>query len=176
VSLVVDGVERVPATGLSIPAGVSLELGLAVGSHTYTASTGYWQGLTRVKLYTFSNSFTQTSTTGVVSINNPFITQIMTDFSASRLWTGQYSIGFVTVTLNLRFNADGSCLYQFGTGTTTGCKYSLVDYQANAVKFAVDFGSGQTSDGVLNEQDKSFTLSKPPATTTTIKFMNTGQP
>ena len=75
ISLIVDGWEQFPVRPLAILPGAYYELdGVASGSHTWTAVTGFWDDYgQRFSMYTYSGIFTQPGS-GSYNIHIPDMT------------------------------------------------------------------------------------------------------
>ena len=75
ISLTVDGMEQFPVRPLGILSGAYYELyGVAAGSHTWTAATGFWDDWgRRFTMYTYSGSYSQPAS-GTYTVHIPDMT------------------------------------------------------------------------------------------------------
>ena len=143
VSLIINGVEQFPTAPASIPPGAAVQINLpAAKGYTYRATNGSWSGGTRNEMYVFPGQFDQVAgNVGTVTIHNPTIQQLLTRFSSSGSWVGDY---WQNTTINykgFRFFSNGTyVLYNNGQQVGSGT-YSEVSYPGNyMVKFYVDSG------------------------------------
>jgi hypothetical protein len=148
ISLVIDGVEQVTIPGYGIPSAKSATLALAAGSHNYTAITGYWDGSTRVPMYTKTSSFTQTA--GVVStvaFDNPSIAQILTAGANSLRWEGSFfDDNLIDHVKTFRFYNDGRCEYYLDLARQPNCTVTTTSYVAGLVDFRITYSDGRPSE------------------------------
>jgi hypothetical protein len=174
ISLEIDGVEQFPAAPRGLPPGGSLTLALAPGAHTYAAANGFWSGALRETLYTYSGSQTQASgQTGTVTLRDPSLPQLLTQFGTSGSYTGEYWSGTQLNYKTLRFFSNGTYNYYnngalVGTGTAT-----LVSYPGS---YLVTFNiSGvQSAQGVLDERYGTFFMRNGPADWPTLQYVYDG--
>lgn len=142
VSLIIDGTQRLTqnASG-AIPPGGSIKITLGVGSHPYSAITGYWSaGPYRNDLWYYPGG-SGTLNVSVISGNltqvpfvNPTITQLLSDPEGTgqshRVWMAQTGTPYV----NMCFDFYNTGMFKFrGTsGNWTGLSnYWLVNYPGN---------------------------------------------
>lgn len=174
VSLTIDGVQQLPRAPLAVPPGGALSVALADGPHAWTAATGFWEGGARSTLYEYSGTFTQvTGQTGTVTVQDPQIAQLLTRFSTSASYTGEYWVGTSLNYKTLRFRSDGTYTYSdngvvVGTGNVT-----LVSYPGS---FLVTFqlSGAQTAQGILDERVGTFYMRNGPADWPTLYYSYRG--
>ena len=175
VSLQVDGVEIFPTQPMGIPPGGYYQFELAAGSHTYRASTGFWSAGYRTEMYVYQSSFNQPeSTTVQIPFNDPTISQILTRFSDSGYYTGDYWTGTLPNSAAFRFNSDGSyTFYRDGLAEGTG-NYSMYEYTGNfMLKFQVT--GYQSAIASMDERSSSFYMNNgPPQDWPTIQYTHDG--
>lgn len=174
ISLTLDGAEQFPSAPQGIPPGASITLPLAAGVHTYTAANGFWSGGGRETLYTYSGSQTQTAgQTGTVTLHDPTLPQLLTHFSNSGSYTGEYWSGLSLNYKTLRFFANGTYNY-YDNGTLIGTgSATLVSYPGSyLVTFNVS--GAQTAQGVLDERMGTFFMRNGPADWPTLQYSYDG--
>src|SRR6266498_462740 len=178
ISLAIDGTQYITVPGTGIAPGYYYEVALTPGTHQLRAATGYWDGNYPYELYIYPGPFTQVSgVTGTITIDNPTIAQILTNFSASRLWSGVwYDSNSLPHTRAFRFYSGGTCrLYYDGVESTT-CTFSLVTYNPGLITFRVRYANGTQYDGLLDELNGYFFMDNGPSGWATIQYSNTLQP
>lgn len=160
VSLQVDGTEYFPSSPQAILPGTSGELEVAPGRHTYYMENGFWDGRSRFSMYSLAGSFSMTEgQTQDIVFEDPSIEQVLTNFSSSRAWDGQFFTGTTPHVATFIFHANGSWqLLVDGSQTQTG-SYQLV--QRNPGGFNIEFTVGGFT-GTLWETFGYFTMRNGP--------------
>jgi hypothetical protein len=174
ISLQVDGVEQFPTQPMGIPPTAYYQIELPAGSHTYRAATGFWSGGWRTEMYTYQSSFTQTTNTTVqIPFNDPTISQILTRFSDSGYYTGDYWTGTFPNSAAFRFYSDGTyTFYRDGVAEGTG-NYSMYEYTGNfMLKFQVT--GYQNAIATMDERSSSYYMSNGPTDWPTIQYTHDG--
>ncbi len=174
ISLQIDGVEQFPTQPMGIPPGAYYQIDLLAGSHTYRAATGFWSGGWRTEMYVYQSSFTQTANTTVqIPFNDPTISQILTRFSDSGYYTGDYWTGTFPNSAAFRFYSDGTyTFYRDGLAEGTG-NYSMYEYTGNfMLKFQVT--GYQNAIATMDERSSSFYMSNGPTDWPTIQYTHDG--
>jgi len=173
VSLRIDGgAEQFPVSPMGIAPGSFKEIELAPGSHTVSATNGFWDGSSRFSMYTWNGPFTQVAgQVGSVTFSDPAIEDLLTRFSSSQLWNGDYWQNLQPHTAGFRFYSNGSYnFYDDGRSIASGT-YSLVSRNPSA--FTVTFQvNGFT--GTLYETLGYFTMRNGPAGWELIQYLPVG--
>jgi hypothetical protein len=168
ISLVVDGWEQFPVRPLAILAGSYYEMdGLAAGTHTWTATTGFWDDWgRRFEMYQYSGTFTQPAS-GSYSFDIPEmslndILSVLPDNVG--YWEGYYyDARYTCHTAAFKFMPDGS--YSFFDGNKLKGSGNYSDYLPRLPNtFSLKF-SLSGLDGVqafLIETHGQFTLNNGP--------------
>jgi hypothetical protein len=164
VSLQIDGVEQFPVEPQGVPPGGTFEKQLAVGQHTYRAATGFWSYGSRVEMYVYYGTFNQqANVAGSITLNNPALGQILTRFSSSGYYVGQYWSGTNPNSKAFRFYSNGTCGYYLN-GTLQGgaCSTVMTSYLGNfVVQFNVSYSAG-TFTAYMDERTGSFQMRNGP--------------
>jgi hypothetical protein len=176
ISLKINNVEQFPQSPQGLAPGWYIDLPATPGtSYSYQASNGFWSGSSRSTLYNFSGSWTQPSGTYSITIENPSIAQLLTKFSTSGYYLGEYWTGYpVTYGYKgFRFYNNGNYTYyvngiQQGTGS-----YSLVSYPGS---YTVTFGlSGFPGvNGYFSETGGDFSMRNGPTDWPYIDYNHAG--
>ncbi|MBT3337571.1 MAG: hypothetical protein HN855_13335 [Anaerolineae bacterium] len=145
VELQIDGQEVILTEAQTILAnGGYLDITVPAGSHNYAAGAGFWSGGLKNSIYPMpGGSFSDQSRS--VTINDPSITQIMTQYGNSGYFGGFYWDNTTPYCAAFNFYSDGSFdFYIDGTWNDSGT-YSLVQRQPGSygVVFNVSSGSEQ---------------------------------
>ena len=148
VSLKIDGYEQFPASPLGLPGGYHYEIDLTPGSHSYEALFGFWNEYgQREYLYRTTGTFVQRSgVIEVVPLPGPTISDLLTKFSNSGLWSAWIPGSFEKA--SYRFYANGTYQFYVGSQLTATGTYTFVS--RNATAWAVTFSDGYNQ-GVLYE-------------------------
>jgi hypothetical protein len=108
-------------TGYVILAGDSYTFEYESGGRVdYNLGVGFWDGDYRDVWFTLTGSVVITQgTTTTVTFNNPTIAQMLTGFSSSRDWTGDYWVNLTVGYATFRFFSNGSWNF-YDNGTLQG--------------------------------------------------------
>lgn len=155
ISLKVNNVEYLPTWDKAIAPGASRDIPLNPGSVNIVATTGWWDTQAnppaRFSKYLFSFSGTiDPGTTEVITVENPTIEGLLTNFSQRRSWYGPYypinNFGWY----RFCFYDNGRWrLYDKGVQIGYGW-YSMDQYGQLATYFHIDDDDGSYMDGLLD--------------------------
>jgi hypothetical protein len=173
VSLIIDGVEQFQDAPQCILPGNKILKTLSAGSHTYYAENGIWDNGSRQSLYNFSGTFGQQSgVTGQVTFDNPTITQLLTGFSTSGYWAGEYWVGTNYNYAAFRFYSDGRYdFYDNGVKKGSGT-YKLVSRNPKAFAVTFSISGSEGYQGVLDERSGFFMMKNGPSDWKIIKYIH----
>lgn len=175
VSLRIDNVEQFPSAPSGIPTGYYYQRNLTPGFHSYSATSGFWNGGSRFELYTYSGTFNQVAgVIGSVPFSNPTINQLLTRFGSTGVWSGDYWQGLTIHFRTFRFSSNGTfSLYNDGSLYRTGT-YQLLNYTAGVVTFRVDYTGGGSFNGTLDEINGYFYMNNGVTGWMTIQYTYQG--
>jgi hypothetical protein len=176
VSLQIDGVEQFPVEPQGVPPGGTFEKQLATGQHTYRAATGFWSSGSRVEMYVYNGTFNQQANViGAITLNNPTLGQILTRFSNSGYYVGEFWSGTNLNSKAFRFYSNSTCNYYLNGALQGGaCSASPVSYLGNfIVQFNVIYSQG-TFSAYMDERTGSFSLRNGPADWPVINYSYDG--
>jgi hypothetical protein len=165
VFLEIDGVQQLPSSPLGILSGSSYQVNVDVGSHTFVAYNGWWEGDgSRSMMYGWSGSFSDQD--GEVVFTDPSIHQLLTDFGDSGYWTAEYWTGDP-----VEFHGAGFCFYSNGSfvfyidgAQADQGTYGDVSRSTGVVTFYVANSDGSEQfDGFYYELDGLFYMENGPA-------------
>jgi len=172
VSLVIDGYEQFPSSPQGIISGGYVEYAMTVGNHTFSAYNGFWNNSSRFTMYYFYGSFNQASgVTQYVTFNDPTINQLLTNFSSSATWTGEYWT-YNPVTYHyasFTFYSNGTYNFYVDGSFKTSGSYTLV--QRLPATYRVIFTVGGGINGDLYETEGFFYMQNGPTDWPTIQYV-----
>jgi hypothetical protein len=175
ISLTIDGVQKFPQAPQGIPPGTTYEIPITTGGHSYQAINGFWNGTSRFEMYHFNGTWTQPAGAYTITINNPTISQLLTKFSSSGYYLGEYWSGTNFHYKGFRFYNTGTYNYYLdgalaGTGT-----YSLAPggYPGSyTVTFNVT--GAQAATGYYSETGGTFYMKNGPSDWPVIYYNDAG--
>lgn len=182
VSLKVNNVEYLTTWQQAIAPGASRDIPMNPGSVSITATTGYWDTQSnpprRFEKYVFSFAGTiDPGTTETITIENPAIEGLLTNFSPKRAWTGDYWVGTSYGYATFCFYQNGRYrLYDKGMQVGYG-NYVMVQYGAVTTYFnVVDSYNGETYQGKLDMTSGGarFFMDNGPSTWKQITYLMQG--
>ena len=137
VELQVDGQEVILAEAQTLlPNGGYLDVSVPAGSHNFSAGAGFWNGGSKASIYPMpGGSFSDQS--GTVSIYDPSITQIMTQYGNSGYFGGSYWDGTTPYCAAFNFYTNGSFDFYIDGNWNDSGSYSLVQRMPGS--YAVEF-------------------------------------
>ncbi len=117
----------------------------------------------------------QTNVIGTITLNNPTLGQILTRFSNSGYYVGEFWSGTNLNSKAFRFYSNGTCNYYLNGALQGGaCSASPVSYLGNfIVQFNVSYSQG-TFAAYMDERTGSFSLRNGPADWPVINYSYDG--
>lgn len=154
-SILIDGVEQLPAYPLNVPPGSYYEIPLSEGTHVLQYTTGWWQDKdSRFNMYTVRGKMVIKAGDNVLEVKDPAITDLMTQFSEEGYWEGYYFDSQANCrTAAFRFFDDGTYVNYVSNQPVGSGKYLETGRNPNlfSVNFAVQEKGKSALEGVLNE-------------------------
>ena len=146
VELQIDGTEMILSEAQTILSGGYLDVTVSAGNHTYAPGAGFWSGGVKNAIYPLpGGSFNDTD--GTVTIYDPSITQIMTEYGSGGYFGGTYWDGTTPHCAAFNFNSDGSFDFYIDGNWNDSGSYSLIQRQPSVygVEFNVTNSAGTES-------------------------------
>ncbi len=177
ISLTVDGWEQFPVRPLGIISGAYYELdGMPTGTHTWTATTGFWDDWgQRFTMYDYTGQFTQPDT-GSMDIYIPDMTiQDLLTVPPTNLgyWEGYYFDDSINChTVAFKFFQNGTYTFYNANSPIDSGTYSLVQREPAifSTKFHVQ-STNQNAEGLLIETHGQFFMKNGPASWPQITYV-----
>jgi hypothetical protein len=145
VELQIDGQEVILTEAQTILAGNGyLDITVPAGSHTFSAGAGFWSGGIKNAIYPMpGGSFTDQS--GSVTIVDPSITQIMTQYSNSSYFGGEYWDQNANIhCAGFNFYSDGSFVFFDDYNQISSGSYTLVQRNPSSYSVVFNVSAGST--------------------------------
>ncbi len=142
VELLIDGQEVILTEAQTILAnGGYLDVTVPAGSHSYAAGAGFWSGGSKASIYPMpGGSFSDQS--GSVTLSDPSVTQIMTNYSGSAYYGGPYWAGTTPYCAAFTFYDNGSFDFYIDGAWNDSGTYSLVQRQPESYSIVFNVSSG----------------------------------